>query len=142
MRKSLLKFFVNYSVGISTKRLQRSSITTTTSRCRPILNNNIIRTRSSTSMPITTKCLCSRPINNLPSWDWSKAGTLHGDKKTTHAFFNVNNFHNESTNRALPVLTLYTKDPCPLCDEALEALGPALLSQVVDLQIKFIILYM
>ncbi|GFO13554.1 glutaredoxin-like protein [Plakobranchus ocellatus] len=28
-----------------------------------------------------------------------------------------------------PVLTLYTKDPCPLCDEALESLGP-LLDQV------------
>ena len=24
----------------------------------------------------------------------------------------------------LPILTLYTKDPCPLCDEAKEALAP------------------
>ncbi|KAB0356877.1 hypothetical protein FD754_001033 [Muntiacus muntjak] len=29
-----------------------------------------------------------------------------------------------SSKTALPVLTLFTKDPCPLCDEAKEVLGP------------------
>ncbi|XP_007528043.1 glutaredoxin-like protein C5orf63 homolog [Erinaceus europaeus] len=29
-----------------------------------------------------------------------------------------------TSNTALPVLTLFTKDPCPLCDEAKEALEP------------------
>lgn len=29
-----------------------------------------------------------------------------------------------ASNTALPVLTLFTKDPCPLCDEAKEALKP------------------
>uniref|UniRef100_A0A8C5HUS3 Glutaredoxin-like protein n=1 Tax=Gouania willdenowi TaxID=441366 RepID=A0A8C5HUS3_GOUWI len=28
------------------------------------------------------------------------------------------------SSRALPTLTLFTKDPCPLCDEAKEALEP------------------
>ncbi|XP_032119843.1 glutaredoxin-like protein C5orf63 homolog isoform X2 [Sapajus apella] len=29
-----------------------------------------------------------------------------------------------ASKTALPVLTLFTKDPCPLCDEAKEALKP------------------
>ncbi|XP_064163061.1 glutaredoxin-like protein C5orf63 homolog [Anguilla rostrata] len=29
-----------------------------------------------------------------------------------------------SSSRQLPVLTLFTKDPCPLCDEAKEVLEP------------------
>nr|1WJK_A Chain A, C330018D20rik protein [Mus musculus] len=29
-----------------------------------------------------------------------------------------------ASNRALPVLTLFTKAPCPLCDEAKEVLQP------------------
>ncbi|KAL1773361.1 glutaredoxin C5orf63-like [Sigmodon hispidus] len=29
-----------------------------------------------------------------------------------------------ASNTALPVLTLFTKDPCPLCDEAKEVLKP------------------
>ncbi|XP_005107756.1 glutaredoxin-like protein C5orf63 homolog [Aplysia californica] len=38
--------------------------------------------------------------------------------------------HDSNSDRpVLPVLTLYTKDPCPLCDEALEVLKP-LLNQV------------
>ncbi|CAL1537609.1 unnamed protein product [Lymnaea stagnalis] len=36
---------------------------------------------------------------------------------------------NDKSHLALPILMLYTKDPCPLCDEALEHLGP-LLNQV------------
>lgn len=31
-----------------------------------------------------------------------------------------------SEQKQLPVLTLYTKDPCPLCDKALETLKPFL----------------
>ncbi|KAJ1207759.1 hypothetical protein NDU88_003149 [Pleurodeles waltl] len=29
-----------------------------------------------------------------------------------------------TSSRGLPVLTLFTKDPCPLCEEAKEMLGP------------------
>ncbi|XP_059179372.1 glutaredoxin-like protein C5orf63 homolog [Physella acuta] len=115
MRTSLFRsmLLVNYSVGISSKRS--------------------IRSRSSITSSIISRFITIKCINNPPSWASSKAGTLgqFDGKKMTYAFLNLTNFHNESTNRARPVLTLYTKDPCPLCDEALEALGPALLNQVV-----------
>uniref|UniRef100_A0AAV2JCZ6 Glutaredoxin-like protein n=1 Tax=Knipowitschia caucasica TaxID=637954 RepID=A0AAV2JCZ6_KNICA len=47
---------------------------------------------------------------------WGKAAELHTDV----TMFLTRTF----CSRRLPVLTLFTKDPCPLCDEAKELLQP------------------
>ncbi|XP_064799502.1 glutaredoxin-like protein C5orf63 homolog [Oncorhynchus masou masou] len=44
--------------------------------------------------------------------------TLHGTKSSAHLLRRL------FSQTYLPTLTLFTKDPCPLCDEAKEVLEP------------------
>uniref|UniRef100_A0A7N4UYZ2 Glutaredoxin-like protein n=1 Tax=Sarcophilus harrisii TaxID=9305 RepID=A0A7N4UYZ2_SARHA len=46
-----------------------------------------------------------------------------------------------ASKKTLPVLTLFTKDPCPLCDEAKEVLKP-LKNRVIYVHIKYSIVLM
>ncbi|XP_021518130.1 glutaredoxin-like protein C5orf63 homolog isoform X1 [Meriones unguiculatus] len=50
---------------------------------------------------------------------WFQGNSLHIAKSSLGLLRNLS-----ASNTALPVLTLFTKDPCPLCDEAKEVLKP------------------
>ncbi|XP_051764835.1 glutaredoxin-like protein C5orf63 homolog isoform X1 [Ctenopharyngodon idella] len=55
----------------------------------------------------------------------SQVRTAEGQKTLNPKLFSVGNLiRHLCTRKQLPILTLFTKDPCPLCDEAKEALEP------------------
>ncbi|XP_041753421.1 glutaredoxin-like protein C5orf63 homolog isoform X1 [Coregonus clupeaformis] len=54
----------------------------------------------------------------IQTMHWVLQRTLHRTKSSAHLLRRL------FSQKELPTLTLYTKDPCPLCDEAKEVLEP------------------
>ena len=95
--------------------LTKVPILCSTTRLHPHLHT--FSTRGGTGLVVNSPGAC----NNM----WCKRGdNLSPCKPLPQCSLFHSKYSTTTSQNSLPVLTLYTKHPCPLCDEAKEALGP------------------